>query len=429
MNDSTWSQLGVAADSDSATIRRAYAVKLKQTRPDEDPAGFARLRTAYESALKFATAREASESANIAAPIAPASAPHDAGPSRHGPASPAIADDALDRTAIAQRITELQRNIVGGDVNRACEQLLAARGADALPITPWMHLQDMMAARLAQDADLDDAMVEGVAAKLGWLGNQDVSSKAVLAVRLRVDAARWLADQRRRARRISRFFGAEQNAAAAAVVGSGAATASLMLAPYPRIRQMLAEAHSFGPYATHHLDAKRLTALLRLTENLSGQRHRRFAAAGLAAAALFFAGHMVLGMAFVILIMMCSFDIMRPVLAGAFASAAIYYTYLAAGGDPDIAWNAGVAESVAIGVTALVTSIWKAVSRRGSLTLRAVLVRWLRRIASAVILVFLGMYTYNQGGQLALALLIFVYIARFWLFPPRGGASTWRPEP
>lgn len=51
----TWSHrlLGVAIDADERTIKRAYAAKLRVTRPDEDPEGFQRLNDAYRRALAF----------------------------------------------------------------------------------------------------------------------------------------------------------------------------------------------------------------------------------------------------------------------------------------------------------------------------------------------------------------------------------------
>ncbi|KPY89252.1 J domain-containing protein [Pseudomonas syringae pv. tagetis] len=49
-----WSILGLDAHSDVRSIKRRYAALLKQNRPDEDPAGFQRLRDAYEQALSRA---------------------------------------------------------------------------------------------------------------------------------------------------------------------------------------------------------------------------------------------------------------------------------------------------------------------------------------------------------------------------------------
>ncbi|MFM0730660.1 J domain-containing protein [Paraburkholderia sediminicola] len=51
-----WDVLGIAANADERTVRRAYARLLKQQRPDEDAEAFQRLRYAYESALQMASA-------------------------------------------------------------------------------------------------------------------------------------------------------------------------------------------------------------------------------------------------------------------------------------------------------------------------------------------------------------------------------------
>lgn len=51
----TWSLrlLGLPDDADERAIKRAYASKLKTTRPDEDPEGFQRLHEAYQAALAW----------------------------------------------------------------------------------------------------------------------------------------------------------------------------------------------------------------------------------------------------------------------------------------------------------------------------------------------------------------------------------------
>jgi len=51
---SCWTLLGLPATPDTRTIKRHYAKLLKQTRPDEDPEAFQRLRDAYEQAMEQA---------------------------------------------------------------------------------------------------------------------------------------------------------------------------------------------------------------------------------------------------------------------------------------------------------------------------------------------------------------------------------------
>ena len=55
---SFWSVLGLEATRDLAVIKRAYAARLKDCHPEDDPAGFQKLRAAYESAMRYATPRK-----------------------------------------------------------------------------------------------------------------------------------------------------------------------------------------------------------------------------------------------------------------------------------------------------------------------------------------------------------------------------------
>ena len=55
-----WSlaHLGLPGDADARAVKRAYAAKLKTTRPEDDPEGFQRLHEAYQAALDWMQSRE-----------------------------------------------------------------------------------------------------------------------------------------------------------------------------------------------------------------------------------------------------------------------------------------------------------------------------------------------------------------------------------
>lgn len=104
----TWETLGVAPTSDEGAIRRAYAMRAREWRPDTHPREFARLREAYEFAL--AQAREpaaAAEPAPMPATGAPPEPEPAAPPSARAKAQSMVAEvarcysEAGEREAVA----------------------------------------------------------------------------------------------------------------------------------------------------------------------------------------------------------------------------------------------------------------------------------------------------------------------------------------
>lgn len=64
--------LGLDADADERAIKRAYATRLKTTRPDEDPEGFQALNEAYRAALQWVqTRRDAAPAPVVPIPVVP----------------------------------------------------------------------------------------------------------------------------------------------------------------------------------------------------------------------------------------------------------------------------------------------------------------------------------------------------------------------
>ncbi|PQP91383.1 J domain-containing protein [Paenibacillus sp. AR247] len=72
-----WERLGIERTTELRIIKKAYAAKLKQHHPEDDPEGYQQLREAYEAASKFAkeastTVREPAENEDkLSTPIYP----------------------------------------------------------------------------------------------------------------------------------------------------------------------------------------------------------------------------------------------------------------------------------------------------------------------------------------------------------------------
>lgn len=90
MDPTVWEILGVEATTDERAIKRAYATKLRVTPPEVDPAGYMKLREAYENAKNYAqfhqrraemesaAAEQAEEPATATMPETPMVAGHEA---------------------------------------------------------------------------------------------------------------------------------------------------------------------------------------------------------------------------------------------------------------------------------------------------------------------------------------------------------------
>lgn len=63
MNTWPWSELGLPGAADLTEIRRAYALRLKEAHPEEDPEAFQRLHSAYQAACRIARRMKREEAA------------------------------------------------------------------------------------------------------------------------------------------------------------------------------------------------------------------------------------------------------------------------------------------------------------------------------------------------------------------------------
>ena len=65
-----WIELGLSGPSDLETVKHAYARRLKEVHPEEDPEGFQRLHRAYTAARRLAALMERGELAGDLADLA-----------------------------------------------------------------------------------------------------------------------------------------------------------------------------------------------------------------------------------------------------------------------------------------------------------------------------------------------------------------------
>ena len=195
-----WSELGTLPTRDAAAIRRAYAIRLKSSRPDQDPQGFARLRDAYERALGMTAAP-------VAASMTPASAEPPPPPPRQ--AAPAASEPDI-----------LAECLKRGDLLAGVDWLIAAREAGTLSLQQDMCLTDRLGWTMAQDRALSAEAVRAAVDRLGW-SPRPMPGQWAGALRARLEAEQWLASLRRDAASWTVWVGSARAIAARTMLGRG----------------------------------------------------------------------------------------------------------------------------------------------------------------------------------------------------------------
>ncbi len=194
MHPLDWDQLGIGPTADTAAIKRAYAVKLRRTRPDDDAGAYQRLREAYDRALWWARhhvqdaddAEPAAEPAPLPA-SAPATAPEPEAPVSLPPAPlPAARPEAppvplpppppqpepppqeTPESLFAQAMQAWQQGGAAG-VRAAWPALKA--GLHALPLRQDAEASARFADLVIGLPQMPGDIVRGLQEHFGWLGD------------------------------------------------------------------------------------------------------------------------------------------------------------------------------------------------------------------------------------------------------------------
>lgn len=176
-----WDELGIAPTQDRSSLRRAYALRVKQVKPEVDPAGFQRLRQAYEEALRQNEEEAAPET--VAEPVSTAAEQTQGAVVEELPAPPVF------QTAV--EVVQALQEAPAGRRKELLYEAMKAEGREDLDFQA--ALQRVLARLLLQHFDRHHALVAVLAERFGWEEDDDAlhENSPVAELMGRSIARRW----------------------------------------------------------------------------------------------------------------------------------------------------------------------------------------------------------------------------------------------
>lgn len=162
-----WQVLGIDATSDVRAIKRAYAVKLKVTRPDDDPAAFQRLHDAFQYALSQAPHRSSDDApAPVLEVVAEAAAP--AMVARHEPPRLVVQPPLPKGPSATDQAMVLWAGFIGTSTVQPRLHLNRLADSDALVSLAVREEFELCAARHCAKAGCSDELREAIFKHFSW---------------------------------------------------------------------------------------------------------------------------------------------------------------------------------------------------------------------------------------------------------------------
>src|SRR6266568_8046228 len=199
---SPWEELGISPTTDSGVIRKAYAGRLKQNKPEDDQEGFKRLRAAYEIALVLA-ARAVQHGHQAVVPAASTTSLFNpVGVKRREEASPPPISTPPTKDAGGNLDPESQaalQSILAAfshqDGESAARLIESAIDRNLLPLAVELGLSERLVSVLLNDGSMPAKRLLEIAKRFGWYGVPDAlrGRNGWMEHRLcsRIDAELW----------------------------------------------------------------------------------------------------------------------------------------------------------------------------------------------------------------------------------------------